>query len=53
MDDTVEALNGVLHTRVDFIVYGMSEIEHDEALESLLKCFRECGLTFNLKKCKF
>ena len=53
MDDTVEGLNGVLHIRDDFIVYGTSETEHDEALESLLKRFRECGLTFNPKKCKF
>ena len=57
MDDTVDDLNGALHIRDDFIVYGRSNKEHDEALESLLQRFRECGLTtlskFNPKKCKF
>ena len=53
MDDTIDDLNEVLHIRDDFIVYGRSNKEHDEALESLLQRFRECGLTFNPKKCKF
>ncbi len=55
MDDTVDGLNGVLHIRDDFIVYGCNDKEHDEALESLLReCgLRECGLMFNPKKCKF
>ena len=47
MDDTIDDLNGVLHIRDDFIVYGRSNKEHDEALESLLQRFRECGLTYN------
>ena len=34
MDDTIDDLNGVLHIRDDFIVYGRSNKEHDEALES-------------------
>ena len=53
MDDTIDGLNGVLHIGDDFIVYSRNEEEHDEALESLLQRFRECGLTFNQKKCKF
>ena len=53
VDDTIDDLNGVLHIRDDFIVYGRSNKEHDEALGSLLQRFRECGLTFNPKKCKF
>ena len=53
MDDTIDDLNGILHIRDDFIVYGRNNKEHDEALESLLQRFRECGLTFNPKKCKF
>ena len=39
MDHTIDNLNGVLHIRDDFIVYGRSNKEHDEALESLLQQF--------------
>ena len=53
MDDTIEGLNGVLHIRYDFIVFGKDINDHDSALRNLLQRFRECGLTFNLKKCKF
>ena len=53
MDSTIDDLNEVLHIRDDFIVYGRSNKEHGKALESLLQRFRECGLTFNPKKCKF
>lgn len=51
MDDTIEGIDGVLHIRDDFIVYGSNDKEHDAALESLLQRFRECGLNFNPKKC--
>ena len=53
MDDTIAGLNGVLHIRDDFIVFGKGNADHDKALENLLHRFRECGLTFNPKKCKF
>ncbi len=53
MDDTIEGLDGVLHIRDDFIVYGKNNQEHDDALEAFLQRFRECGLTLNPKKCKF
>ena len=33
-DDTIDDLNGVLHIRDDFIVYGRNNKEHDEALET-------------------
>ena len=52
MDDTTEGLSGVLHIRDDFIVFGKDSNDHDSALRNLLQRFRECGLTFNLKKCK-
>ena len=52
MDDTITGLDGVLHIRDDFIVFGKDNTHHDRALESLLQRFRECGLTFNPKKCK-
>ena len=48
MDDTIEGLDGVLHIRDDFKVFGK-----DRALGNLLQRFQECGLTFNPKKCKF
>ena len=50
MDDTIARLNGVLHIRDDFIVFGKGNADHDKALENLLHRFRECGLTFNPKK---
>lgn len=53
MDDTISGLQGVLHIRNDFIVFGIDNTEHDRALENLLQRFRECGLTFNPNKCKF
>ena len=53
MDDTIAGLNGVLHIRDDFIVFGKGNTDHDEALENLLQRFQECSLTFNPKKCKF
>ena len=52
MDDTIEGLSGVIHVRDDFIVFGKNNEEH-HALQALLQHFRECGLTFNPKKCKF
>ena len=53
MDDTISGLQGELYIRNDFIVFGRDNTEHDRALENLLQRFRECGLTFNRKKCKF
>ena len=53
LDDTISGLQGVLHIRDDFIVFGRENTEQDRALENLLQRFRECGLTFKPKKCKF
>lgn len=53
MDDTIAGLNGVLHIRDDFIVFGKGNTDHDETLENLLQRFQECSLTFYPKKCKF
>ena len=53
MDDTISGLQGELYMRDDFIVFSRDNTEHDTALENLLQRFRECGLTFNPKKCKF
>ena len=53
MDDTIAGLNSVLHIRDDFIGFGKGNTEHDKALENLLRRFRECGLAFKPKKCKF
>lgn len=55
MDDTIESLKVVLHIRDDFIVFAIGKdiTDHDSALRNLLQRFRECGLTLNLKKCKF
>ena len=43
----------MVHIQDDFIVFGNDNTEHDRILENLLQRFRECGLTFNPKKCKF
>ena len=40
MDDTIAGLNGVLHIRDDFIVFGKDSADHDKALENLLHRFR-------------
>ena len=53
MDDTIAGLDGVLHIRDDFIVFGKDNAHHGRALENLLQRFQECGLTFNPNKCKF
>jgi hypothetical protein len=53
MDDTIEGLDGILHIRDDFIIYGGNNQEHDDALKAFLLRFCECGLTLNPKKCKF
>ena len=47
MDDTIAGLNGVLHIREDFIVFGKGNADHDKALENLLHRFRECDLILN------
>ena len=39
MDDTITGLNGVLHIRDDFIVFGKGNVDHDKALENLLRRF--------------
>ena len=52
VDDTISGQQGELYMRNDFIVFGRDNTEHDTALENLLQRFRECGLTFNPKKCK-
>ena len=53
MDDAISWLQVALYMRDDFIVFGRDNTEHDTAPENLLQRFRECGLTFNPKKCKF
>ena len=53
MDDSIAGLNGGFHIRDDFIVFGKGNTDYDKAVENLLRRLRECGLTFNPKKCKF
>ena len=53
MDGTIAGLNGVLHIRDDFTVFGKGNADNDKALENLLRRFPEGGLTFNPKKCMF
>ena len=52
IDDTVTGLNGVLHIRDDFIIFGRTESEHNTALRAFLTRFEECGLTLSPRKCK-
>ena len=37
MNDTITGLNGVLHIRGDFIIFGLGHEDHDKALENLLR----------------
>jgi hypothetical protein len=53
MDDVLQGINGVLHIRDDFIVYGATQQEHDDSLRKLLQRFQEYNLTFSKRKCKF
>ena len=53
MDDTISGLAGVLHIRDDFIIHGATNEEHNANRTALLGRFKECGLKFNKKKCKF
>ena len=34
MDDIIAGLNGVLHIRDDFIVFGKGNVDHDKAFEN-------------------
>ena len=52
IDETITGLNGVLHIRDDFIIFGSSESEHNTALRAFLTRFQECGLTLSPRKCK-
>ena len=52
IDDTITGLNGVLHIRDDFIIFGRTESEHNTALRAFLTRFEECGLTLSPRKCK-
>ena len=52
IDDTITGLNGVLHIRDDFIIFGRTESEHNAALRAFLTRFEECGLTLSPRKCK-
>ena len=53
MDDTIALLNGVLHIRDDFTVFGKGNADNDKAIQNLLRRFPECGLTINPEKCMF
>lgn len=41
----------MLHIREDFVVVGKTIADHDKALKAFLMRFKECGLTFNPRKC--
>jgi hypothetical protein len=41
MDDTIHGLQGVLHIRDDFVVYGSSKGQHDRALQVLIARFQD------------
>lgn len=50
MDDTTIGLDGVLHIRDDFVIFGKSTEEHDKRLALFLKRMEENGLTLSSKK---
>ena len=53
MDDTVSGIQGVLHIRDDFIVYGKTQQDHNDSLKAVLQRFKDCNLTLGKNKCKF
>ena len=53
MDDVLQGIKGVFHIRVDFIVDGPTQQQHNDSLKQLLQCFQDYNLTFSMKKCKF
>lgn len=50
---TLQGLKGVKNLSDDIIVYGTSQLEHDNNLRALFKRLKETGLTLNREKCEF
>ena len=42
-----------LNINDDILIFGRTQVEHDIALEAVLKRLEDVGLTVNMKKCKF
>lgn len=54
MDDIIRnAGQGVIGIADDFVVYGTTTIEHDDALHRLMRSAEKHGLVFRAEKCKF
>lgn len=48
----LEGLKGVINHVDDDLVWGRSEVEHDERLREVLKRYKEAGITLNQEKCQ-
>ena len=52
MDDTIRGIDGIVHTRDDFIVHGKTQEAHDEAVEKFLDRMKDSNLSLNPQKAK-
>ncbi|XP_011674436.2 uncharacterized protein K02A2.6-like [Strongylocentrotus purpuratus] len=53
LHQALDGLDGVRCVADDIIIWGSSEREHDDRLESLLKRCQELGIVLNAEKCQF
>ena len=51
--ETLAGIQGAINLSDDILVYGKTQEEHDQALESTFKRLKESGLTLNQKKCVY
>ena len=52
MDRILEKCNGACGIADDFVVYGTSELEHDNHLRQFMNIAKQHGLVFNSTKCE-
>ena len=53
MSQALEGLSGVLCHMDDILIWGSTQIEHDQRLKATLERLRETGITLNKQKCCF
>ena len=53
MNDILSGLPGVLSHIDDVLVFGATQAEHDDRLQTVLDRIRAAGITLNADKCQF
>ena len=53
IEQVIAGCKGCFNISDDIFIYGNTQGEHDEHLDSLLKVLKEAGLKLNLNKCEF